>query len=80
MKKLTTSLLATAGAVALSSVLAAPSVTSAQQIVTVTHNDGGTQVGTQVNGQPLVSGSVDGNGICVGFSYQTGACPVGPID
>jgi len=43
-------------------------------IVTVTHNDGGTQVGTTLPGQPLVSVSVDNNGVCVGFSYEEGSC------
>lgn len=43
-------------------------------IVTVTHNDGGTQVGTGLPGQPLVGVSVDNGGVCVGFSYETGSC------
>ena len=42
--------------------------------VTVTHNDGGTQVGTGVPGQPLASVSVDNNGVCFGFSYEEGTC------
>jgi hypothetical protein len=43
-------------------------------IVTITHNDGGTQVGTGVPGQPLLSASVDNRGICGGFSYEEGFC------
>ena len=43
-------------------------------IVTVTHNDGGTQVGTSLPGQPLASVSVDNRGVCVGFSYEEGTC------
>ena len=42
--------------------------------VTVTHYNGGTQVGTGVPGQPLASVSVDNNGVCVGFSYEEGSC------
>jgi hypothetical protein len=52
---------------------------SSLPIVTITHNDGGTQVGTGVPGQPLFSASVDNRGICGGFSYEEGFCiPVGP--
>ena len=47
---------------------------AATGIVTVTHNDGGTQVGTGVPGQPLFSVSVDDRGVCVGFSYEEGTC------
>jgi hypothetical protein len=43
-------------------------------IVTITHYDGGTQVGTGLPGQPLVSAGVDSRGICVGFSYENGSC------
>ena len=43
-------------------------------IVTVTHNDGGTQVSTGVPGQPLFSVSADNRGVCVGFSYEEGTC------
>jgi hypothetical protein len=42
--------------------------------VTVTHDNGGTQVGTGVPGQPLFSASVDNRGICGGFSYEEGFC------
>jgi len=50
------------------------SATTTNPYVTVTHNDGGTQVGTGVPGQPLVSVSVDSNGVCFGFSYEEGTC------
>ena len=43
-------------------------------IVTVTHYDGGTQVGTGVPGQPLFSVGTDSRGVCVGFSYEEGSC------
>ena len=43
-------------------------------VVTVTHNDGGTQVSTGVPGQPLFSVSEDSRGVCVGFSYEEGTC------
>jgi hypothetical protein len=43
-------------------------------IVTVTHYDGGTQVGTGLPGQPLVSVGTDRRGVCVGFSYENGSC------
>ncbi|MDQ1747787.1 MAG: hypothetical protein QOD07_2050 [Frankiaceae bacterium] len=43
-------------------------------IVTVTHDNGGTQIGTGVPGQPLLSASVDNRGICGGFSYEEGFC------
>lgn len=43
-------------------------------IVTVTHYNGGTQIGTGVPGQPLLSVSVDNRGICGGFSYEEGFC------
>lgn len=43
-------------------------------VVTVTHNDGGTQVGTGLNGQPLLGVSSDSRGLCVGFSYEQGSC------
>jgi hypothetical protein len=43
-------------------------------IVTVTHYDGGTQVGTGVPGQPLFSVGTDRRGVCVGFSYENGTC------
>lgn len=43
-------------------------------VVTVTHENGGTQIGTGVSGQPLVGVSVDSRGICYGFSYQIGHC------
>ena len=52
----------------------AASATTTTGIVTVTHNDGGTQVGTGVPGQPLFSVSVDSRGVCVGFSYEEGTC------
>lgn len=42
--------------------------------VTITHNDGGTQVNTGIGGQPLVGVSSDSRGICYGFSYQVGHC------
>ena len=48
--------------------------TSSSGIVTVTHNDGGTQVGTGLPGQPLLSVSVDDRGICVGFSLEVPFC------
>jgi hypothetical protein len=81
VKKLTASLLVTAGALALSASMAAPALTAAPPpVVTITHNNGGTQVGTGLPGQPLVSVSDDSRGICVGFSYQMGSCPVGPIN
>jgi hypothetical protein len=86
LKKLTTSLLVTAGAIALSATTAAPAlaVTSAaapDSPVKVTTENGGVQVYTGLPGQPLVSVSADSNGVCTGFSYQVGNCiPVGPID
>jgi hypothetical protein len=43
-------------------------------VVTVTHYDGGTQVGTGLPGQPLVSAGTDSRGVCVGFSYEEGSC------
>lgn len=52
----------------------AASATATSGIVTVTHNDGGTQVGTALPGQPLFSVSADNNGVCVGFSYEEGTC------
>lgn len=52
----------------------AASATGTGGIVTVTHNDGGTQVGTGVPGQPLFSVSSDSRGVCVGFSYEEGTC------
>ena len=42
--------------------------------VTITHNDGGTQVGTGLPGQPLFSVGTDSRGVCVGFSYEEGSC------
>lgn len=48
--------------------------------VTVTHENGGTQVRTGLPGQPLVSVSSDSNGICYGFSLQIGRCVVVPLD
>ena len=42
--------------------------------VTVTHENGGTQVYTGVPGQPLFSVSVDNRGVCGGFSYEEGFC------
>ena len=53
---------------------AASATASASGVVTVTHNDGGTQVGTGVPGQPLFSVSSDSRGVCVGFSYEEGTC------
>ena len=50
------------------------SAAASNPYVTVTHNDGGTQVGTGVHGQPLASVSVDSNGVCFGFSYEEGTC------
>ena len=47
---------------------------AATNLVTVTHYDNGTQVGTGVPGQPLFSVSVDDRGVCVGFSYEEGTC------
>ena len=43
-------------------------------IVTITHYDGGTQVGTGVPGQPLFSVGTDSRGVCVGFSDEEGSC------
>jgi len=42
--------------------------------VTVTHDNGGTQVSTGVPGQPLFSASADDRGVCGGFSYEEGFC------
>ena len=84
MKKLTASLLVSAGAIALSASLVGPTLTSAAAPslpVTVTTNDGGVQVHSGVPGQPLLSVTKDKNGVvCVGFSYQMGSCYGGPID
>jgi hypothetical protein len=43
-------------------------------VVTVTHNDGGVQVGTGLPGQPLLGVSDDSRGVCVSFSYENGSC------
>jgi hypothetical protein len=58
------------------SAASASSTTTASNLpfVTVTHYDGGTQVGTGVPGQPLFSVSADDRGICGGFSYEEGFC------
>ena len=53
---------------------AASATTSTSGLVTVTHNDDGTQVSTGVPGQPLFSVSSDNRGVCVGFSYEEGTC------
>lgn len=50
------------------------SATATGSPVTITHNDGGTQVNTGLPGQPLVGVSSDSRGICYGFSYQMGHC------
>jgi len=42
--------------------------------VTITHDNGGTQIGTGVPGQPLFSASVDNRGVCGGFSEEEGFC------
>ena len=62
--------------VGLGSVASAGTATTASNlpIVTITHYNGGTQVGTGVPGQPLLSVSVDNRGVCGGFSYEEGFC------
>ena len=65
--------------IGLGSVASASTATSAATgsnlpFVTVTHDNGGTQVSTGVPGQPLLSASVDNRGVCGGFSYEEGFC------
>ena len=78
MKKLTTSLLVTAGALALTAIAAVPASAAtgpgAPVTVSVTTNDGGVQVGAGLPGQPLSGASVDSRGVCVGISLQTSQC------
>jgi hypothetical protein len=77
VNKLTAVLVGAAALTAgLSTVASASTATtgSSLPIVTVTHYDNGTQVGTGVPGQPLFSVSVDDRGVCVGFSYEEGSC------
>ena len=74
MTRMTTYLLASA-AVGVSAAPAAPALAAPPTpIVTITHYDGGTQVGTGLPGQPLLSVGTDSRGICVGFSYENGSC------
>lgn len=42
--------------------------------VTVTHDNGGVQYRSGMDGQPLWSGSADNSGVCWGFSYEVGNC------
>ena len=77
MKKLSTSLLVTAGAIALSTTMATPALaaTAPDQPVTVSvTTDDGVQVGVGLAGQPLSGASVGSDGVCVGISLQTSHC------
>lgn len=64
----------TAGLGSVVSAAGAATTASNLPIVTVTHNDGGVQVGTGVPGQPLLSVSADDRGVCGGFSEEEGFC------
>lgn len=65
---------ATGGAIA----SAAPDPPPYTPLVTITHNNGGVQVGTGFPGQPLFGVSWDNAGLCVSFSYQVPFClPLG---
>ncbi len=78
MKKLNTSLLVAAGAIALSATTATPALAATAPgtpvTVSVTTNNGGVQVGAGLAGQPLSGASADSNGVCVGISLQTSHC------
>ncbi len=64
----------TAGAGSVVPAAGAATTASNPPIVTVTHDDGGVQVGTGGPGQPLLSVSADGRGVRGGFSYEEGFC------
>ncbi|MDT7539965.1 MAG: hypothetical protein QOI82_3550 [Actinomycetota bacterium] len=71
--------LTVAAALAGTSLLGGSAFAAPPSPITITHNDGGTQVGTGVPGQPLFSVSQDNRGVCFGFSYENGSCiPVTP--
>jgi hypothetical protein len=70
MKKI---LIAVSAVVALGAA-AGPAVAAPDLPVKVTRDNGGVQVYTGIPGQPLLSVSADDNGVCTGFSYQTGQC------
>lgn len=60
-----------ASGVAGSSAFAAPPTPT----VTVTHNNGGVQVGaSNANGQPIAGVTYDDRGVCAGISLQTTHC------
>ncbi len=62
------------GAATLASASPAGSSAAPPPVVTITHDDGGTQIRTGLPGQPLVSVGTDRRGLCAGFSYQMDQC------
>jgi hypothetical protein len=74
MRALKTTFVAAATVASTFGLCGVASATTSNPYVTVTHDNGGTQVGTGVPGQPLASVSADNNGVCFGFSYEEGSC------
>jgi hypothetical protein len=76
VSRLTTALLV-AATLGLPVAVAAPAsaaVAPPTNLVTVTTNNGGVQVGVSEPGQPIVGVSADNGGVCFGVSLQVGHC------
>jgi hypothetical protein len=76
VSRLTTALLV-AATLGVPLALAAPAsaaVAPPTNLVTVTTNNGGVQVGVSQPGQPILGVSADNGGVCFGVSLQVGHC------